>query len=372
MIKILQFAPRRRNGLLSNLVLAAILTGLLFSGCSSDDSSGQGTAMTLITNANGGTYDAGSVWIAFPPDSVAFDVLVTGTVVETGSIPPDITPLSEVHQISLSDADAYNADTAVISFDLDQSGEGIFVFHSGDGIQWNIIGGIFEGTTVSANVPGFSYFFAGKVTSPREQHTLTFRNDSNESGSVCIYQYNRDVGSYQIMPLAWFAKYTYPNTQIRFTWSQAYSFCWAMTGQLRPGVLFRSSQTANADLSSYNQITLEGSGGYYSFTNQTSGPYPGRLFIRLGGGIQMDEISVGIGMSGSPIYAMQAMPNWTVAFDPSSPKYWITFGNYRLGEVLDHNSVTNRAEIVFPEGVYSMTAVLRPDLTWVISPGSDQ
>ncbi|HEX8255352.1 MAG TPA: hypothetical protein VF846_19590, partial [Thermoanaerobaculia bacterium] len=40
------------------------------------------------------------------------------------------------------------------------------------------------------------------------------------------------------------------------------------------------------------------------------------------------------------------------------------------GEVLDITSLTDKAEIKFPSGVYSMTAILREDNTWSVMPTS--
>ena len=380
MIKEMSVVFRCQTGFLSLLVSTAILAGLLLSGCSSSDSDNQGMTLAVITKDKGGTYDGGPVSIDFPPDSVDFDVMVTGTVVEGISVPSDVTPLGDVYQIKLSHAEAYNADTAVISFDLDQNGEDIFVFHSSDGIDWNIIGGIFDENTLSASIPEFSYFFAGNMNPSRWQYAVTFYNHSYHNGSVCIYQYNPDVGSNEIVPLAWLVEFVPPGEHKNFRWSQAYSFWWSTTPWLQPGVVFKEVQYANADLSSLNRITFgtfEDWGGqkYYCLKNQTSGPSPGRLDIQMDGGIEADKASVAIGMSGLPIYATQAMPNCTAGFSPTPNKYWIAFtafGYFKQGEVLDPEDIQYKAEIDFPAGVYSMIASFNLDLTWTIFPNTGQ
>lgn len=77
-------------------------------------------------------------------------------------------------------------------------------------------------------------------------------------------------------------------------------------------------------------------------------------------------------MNSSPIYATQAEPFMMTSFSLNSPKYWITFGNYKLGEVLDAPMVSNNAQISFPQGTYSMKAVLNPDMTWTITSDQDR
>ncbi|MBT3257940.1 MAG: hypothetical protein HN366_16010 [Deltaproteobacteria bacterium] len=360
-----QFMFGRQTNRFSLWVARAFLAALLLSGCDSSDSISQGN---IITRADGGTYNVGRVSVVFPPNSVDMDVTIQGTVVEFDTIPSHLTPVSDIYQISLSYPDVYNANTAVISFDLEQSTEGVFIIHSSDGINWDIIGGIVEDNAVSANIPDFSYFFAGTVNPSREQYAIEFQNRSEYSGPICIYQTNYQTGSYGIMPVAWFVKKAFPNTNITFTWSKDYSFCWAHTGELLPGILFETAQFANTDLFSSNQITLTGNGSSWEFVNQTYGPQPGRLFISQDSNIGQDLVSVGIGMNSSPIYATQAEPFMMTSFSPDSPKYWITFGNYKPGEVLDADMITNEAQILFPQGIYSMEAVLNPDMTWSIGP----
>ncbi|HEV8432375.1 MAG TPA: hypothetical protein VGR95_03105 [Thermoanaerobaculia bacterium] len=71
-------------------------------------------------------------------------------------------------------------------------------------------------------------------------------------------------------------------------------------------------------------------------------------------------------MAGWGTTVVQALPNFQTVFTPR-PRFFITFGNYSRGQVLDTRLITTKAEISFPPGVLSMTATLNPDFTWTIT-----
>lgn len=206
------------------------------------------------------------------------------------------------------------------------------------------------------------------ATDPR--YSLVFFNNSSQTGSACVYQQDPDISIPNVMSLAWFAKAAAPTTKILFTWAIEYDFVWSETGSLVPGVIFVASQTWDADLQSENQVTFTRQGGAYTFQGQQPGPRSGSLYITEDGSIPANQASVGIGMSGFGTFAVQAQPNTNLIFTPQ-PQYWITFGNYVQGEVMDITSVNNPARIQFPPNVYSMTAILNPDNTWTILPTAD-
>ena len=200
-------------------------------------------------------------------------------------------------------------------------------------------------------------------------YSITFQNNSSNAGSACVFQSNPDIYVPGVMSLAWFAKYAYPTTRILFKWTTEYDFVWSETGELAPGVLFASSQIWPADLTEKNKVTLTHQGGAYTFTNQTKGPQQGCLYITEDSTIPLKMASVGIGMSGSGTLAVQAQPNMNLTFMPY-PEYWITFGNFIEGEVLDITQITNKAKITFPPNIYSMAAILNQDNTWTVKPTS--
>lgn len=209
---------------------------------------------------------------------------------------------------------------------------------------------------------------AGSVT-----YSLIFQNNSVNAGSAAVYQTDPNIGVPNIMSLAWFSKFTLPTTNVVFQWTIDYSFVWSQTGTLKPGVVFLASQNWQADLSSTNQVTLtyqnSPQGGAYTFQNQGPGPQQGTLYIVEDNTVPLSQASVGIGMSGAGTFVTQAQPNLQLTFTPH-PQYWITFGNYTQGQVLDTGSITNPGKIQFPPGVYSMSALLNRDNTWTIQPTS--
>lgn len=200
-------------------------------------------------------------------------------------------------------------------------------------------------------------------------YTLQFRNNSTNPGNIIVFQQDPDLGVPNVFPLAWFSKYTYPLTNAEFTWAIDYNFVWEETGPLVPGVVFKATQDPPANLTTSNQITLEydaGNGAYY-FADQGPGPRPGNLYIRESASVPLKQASVGIGMSGAGTFAVQAQPNLSLTFTPH-PRYYVAFGTFTKGEVLDIQEITNAAEVAYPAGVYHMMVVLNDDHTWSIFP----
>jgi rhizosphere induced protein len=202
------------------------------------------------------------------------------------------------------------------------------------------------------------------------QYSLIFVNNSTQTGSACVYQQDPDTTDPNVMSLAWFAKAAAPTTTLQFDWTVDYSFVWSETGTLKPGVMFTASQNLPADLSTSNQVQFTTAGGAYTFQNQSQGGQAGTLYVLEDNTIPPNQASVGIGMSGSGTFAVQAQPNITAEFTPH-PEYWITFGNYTAGEVLDVTTITASANIAFPANTYSMTATLGSNNTWTVQSTAD-
>ena len=198
------------------------------------------------------------------------------------------------------------------------------------------------------------------------QYTLKVVNNSTQSGSVCVYQRDPEQEKYaNLYSLAWFSKKCHPGTTLTFRWILDYCFTWSETGELKPGVTFEASQSEDADPSdaSKDAIGFSKTGGAYAFTTPLRPGTPGELRIQTDGTIPINEASVGIGMSGNPALAVSAGPNLDYAFIPH-PEYWIAFGDYEEGQVIDLNRVTETAKIVFPLNTYSLSITLQEDNTW--------
>ena len=202
------------------------------------------------------------------------------------------------------------------------------------------------------------------------KYNLTFVNESTNVGDVCVYQNDPNLGVHNVMSLAWFAKRAAPETTIRFTWEVNYGFVWSETGHIKPGLLFEASQTKDADLVGKNSVSLKYPNEYYTFTDVVAGPDEGSLYVNQGPNIPLKQASVGIAMSGAPVFAVQAQSNINLMFTPH-PNYWITFGNYKCGQVLDLEAISDSAQILYNDNCFDMTAILKGDNTWKIEPTNE-
>ena len=197
-------------------------------------------------------------------------------------------------------------------------------------------------------------------------YTLKFENQSNNIGNVCMYQtdpkFDQDDN---VMSLAWFIKRTNPETNVKFEWGIDYSFVWSETGELKPGVIFEASQVVAADLQSEDLAVFDYDQEAFVIKNESSNGQAGSLEITETVNIPFNKASIGIGMSGAGTFVKAAQPNMNLKVTPH-PEYWITFGNYEKGQVLDITEITNKQKIVFAPNQYSITAILQQDNTWKI------
>ena len=200
-------------------------------------------------------------------------------------------------------------------------------------------------------------------------YNLIFQNNSSNTWTAAVYQDDPNIGNPDVMSLAWFTKAAAPTTNVQFSWTIDYGFVWSETGTLTDGVVFTASQDWSADLTSTNRVGFTNQNSAFTFQDQTQGPQPGTLSIVQDGTIPANTASVGVSMSGAGTYAVQAQPNITASFTPH-PNYWITFGQYTKGEVMDIGQLTNKAAVEFPANVYSMTAILSATNTWSVKPTS--
>lgn len=206
------------------------------------------------------------------------------------------------------------------------------------------------------------------MSDSNQNYQLYFVNNSTMSGNACVYQQDPNRMP-NVMSLAWFTKAANPNTTLMFNWDIQYNFVWSQTGMLVPGVVFFASEKVNADLSQQNKIGFSYQNNAFTFQKPpVQGPQAGTIFIEQDGTIPANTASVGIGMSGAGTFAVQAQPNVLATFTPH-PEYWITFGNYQQGEVMDIGTITQKAQISFPPNVYVMTATLNADNTWKVTQG---
>lgn len=203
------------------------------------------------------------------------------------------------------------------------------------------------------------------------KYSLTVRNESTQFQDLCVYQQPVDLGVRNAMSLAWLTAPAWPHTTVTFEWALDYCFAWSYTGTLKPGTRFRAQQVQQAnpqDLTS-NQILFDYADGAHRFVPGKAFGIPelGNLYIRELPTVPADGAAVGIGMSNSGVFAVQAQPNENLVFSPH-PSYWLTAGTFTHGEVLDIEQISNSVELQYNAG-FDMTAVLNPDNTWTVNSG---
>lgn len=199
-------------------------------------------------------------------------------------------------------------------------------------------------------------------------YSVTFINHSNNLWDICIYQKDDNIGVPNVFSLAWLTSRSHPGDHHEFNWNLDYNFVWADTGELAPGVCFVADQSLSADLSTSNQITFtQTRDSCYTFCNQTKGPGSGSLFITEDSTITTKRVAVGIGMNGIGTFVIGAQPNNNLIFTPQ-PEFWICFGDFEQGQVLDLRYMNNAAQIKFADHIYAKTVILNADNTWTISP----
>lgn len=197
-------------------------------------------------------------------------------------------------------------------------------------------------------------------------YQLTLVNNTATFGTFCLYQGGSGT---MASSLAWFTKNAAPTSQITLTWGIDYSFVWGETGVLEPGVVFNATQTWPADLTTQNIVTLTMVNQTVTFTDLRSGGQAGTLSIAAGSSIPPGMLSVGTGMSGRATLATQVSPNMQYIFQPH-PHYYVAFGDFQAGQVLDPATMTNAFEVVFPPNIFSMTVTLNADGTWTAHPNA--
>jgi rhizosphere induced protein len=200
------------------------------------------------------------------------------------------------------------------------------------------------------------------------QYSLTCINNSRLPGSFAIFQRPPPiVAPGDVYALAWFAQTSHPQTQVTFQWTVDYSFMWSETGVLKPGITFIASQVIPADPMGENfiDLTVDSYGASY-FTPPTATGEVGALTIRQLSNVVPNRTSCGIGMSGAAAYAVQAAENITTVFKPH-PNYWVVFGHFQAGQVIDFEEITGEVEVSYGGSVTSRTVTLQADNLLVVS-----
>lgn len=193
------------------------------------------------------------------------------------------------------------------------------------------------------------------------QYSLTCVNNSKLTGDFCVFQKQPPIAPMpgNLFATAWLVKPAASTTSVTFTWNTDYGFTWSETGTLIPGVTFKASQTWAADLSGHNYVDLTVDPvGATTFANSSGNGIPGGLTINQTGLVVPGQTSIGIAMSGSAMCAIQAAPNMKAVFTPH-PSYYVMFGTFEQGQVIDIEDLTsNYQQVTFYGAQTSATVVL--------------
>jgi hypothetical protein len=198
------------------------------------------------------------------------------------------------------------------------------------------------------------------------QYTLTVENNSTQSGDFCIFQEVPDINKPNIITLAWLSKAANPTTTLVFDWSLQYNFIWTNSTNLQPGDSVTTSQSWDCDVNTSNRIVLDKTNNAYTFSNQSQGDFAGNLYIDETQRVSSNEASVGIGMAGKGTFLVSCQPNMQIVMTPK-PTYWIAFGSFKEGDVLDVGLVTQNACKLQYKGVTAMSVALGADNCWTTS-----
>jgi hypothetical protein len=191
------------------------------------------------------------------------------------------------------------------------------------------------------------------------------KNQASKSAYFMVYQ--NDPGSWDpnALSIAWFAKFSNPSptSKIKFTWGVDWGFSWADTGTLEAGIQFEASETFQPTGNTDNKITLDYNGAYF-FCSESAGADPARFYMAESKAIPTKSTaSVGVTMGGNTVYAVQASPNQNLTFSPH-PTYYLAYGTYEEGSVIDVSTINNPLRLDYPTGVYALTTTLNADNTW--------
>lgn len=201
-----------------------------------------------------------------------------------------------------------------------------------------------------------------------QNYTLRFKNRSGSQHDFLCYQQGIDVNTPYIYTLAWFAKPVANGVDVDFTWSIDYSFVWSEQGTLKPGITFSAQQVIDADLQTANLVGFTDSAGAFQFGAPNATGTAGSLTIDCDGTIPKNAALCGIGMSGQGTHVVAAEPNFAAVFSVH-PEYWISFGSFVPGQVVDTQTMVNSEPVPFPVNVYGMTATLDSGNNWTLAQG---
>jgi len=199
-------------------------------------------------------------------------------------------------------------------------------------------------------------------------YTLRATNESPLAGNICLFQRDPQQETEEdVFSLAWLCQPCQPGGSLTFSWKQDYGFAWSDTGPLSPGVIFRPRDLVSADPSGLGRPSV-------SFGRHEDGfcfveghnPSDGCLNFNTDSSVPVRSISVALTINGLPAFARPAGPDMAFTFQPH-PEFWITFGPYGPGEVLDARQVMDGGvRLDLNDRKLSAGAVFQRDCAWLL------
>lgn len=171
------------------------------------------------------------------------------------------------------------------------------------------------------------------------------------------------------MILAWMAAPCPPGNTMVFQWVLKYSILFSNTSNLSPGAQFTSIGGVDVDPVQGDVYTLSADGATYSFKGHSTAikGTPGTVGAQTDCSVKNNQVSLALGIIGIPVFACDTQTNSVVAFTPK-PKYYLAFGQYQQGTVLNEASMSHSIELNFEAmKTYSFTADIDASHNWNLS-----
>jgi len=197
-------------------------------------------------------------------------------------------------------------------------------------------------------------------------YALRLTNNSPLGGNMCLYQRHpgQETAS-DLYSLAWQCQNCPPGSTITFSWALEFGFAWAATGPLGPGAFFEPTQVIGADpgVSGKRSVLFHNSDHGYDLEPGATKPEAGFLNLQTDASVPQNQVAVALTVSGRPAFVRPAGPNLGFTFQPE-PQYWVAFGPFEAGQILDFEEIMLTTEILFPAGKRSAQAAFQRDCTW--------
>lgn len=199
-------------------------------------------------------------------------------------------------------------------------------------------------------------------------YSLRLTNDSPLGGNMCLYQrHEHQESEADLFSLAWMCQPCRSGSSITFSWTLDFGFAWAEMSSLGPGAFFEPGQTVGADPEAPGRrsVLLHQSGQGYELDCGSADPEAGFLNFQTDDSVPARRLAVALTVAGRPAFVRPAGPNLGFTFQPD-PQYWVAFGPFEAGQVLDFSEMVLTTEIVFPTGRRSAQAAFQRDCTWTV------